>query len=403
MAFFDLKGQNYKDCFIVLGCILLSKSLYYETYGDNLLLGGFIVFLIFCYNPANIKFNKWTILYSFFFVILVLFNTEFIFSSFLVLCLRLTIAIYVVNTLNFKTFSEIFISIVLLIVVLSLVSILVIYFDISSPLPDFIGVSGRPLRNFIFFGVWENFVTYSVIRNSGLWWEPGAFQIFINIAFIFSLLNNSLTRNRYLIFFIGILSTVSTTGVIVFGLLSSILWLRLIKKTEFKLFYISFSLTLLVLFSSFILNFILLKFNGGIGGEASVSFLSRYYDFLISLTLFSENPVLGYGFGNLNIAVNYGHTLLGSDYIIIDPSGSDGLTMFIAQCGMFSFFLLLPLIFPMYYKELDFFSKIIISISIIIMFNTQNFTFILIFTLLSFYGVVGDKNIYKSNKSCVLK
>ena len=124
-----------------------------------------------------------------------------------------------------------------------------------------------------------------------------------------------------------------------------------------------------------------------------ISFLSRYYDFIISYNLFIDNFILGYGFGSqIENAIPYGADLIGHDvyYSLNRPTGSDGISMFIAQIGIFSFIFLAPFLVPKYYAYLHFAQKLIISVSLLLMFNTENFTFILIFTILSIYGIVGN-------------
>jgi len=59
-----------------------------------------------------------------------------------------------------------------------------------------------------------------VLRNCGMFWEPGAFQGYLNLAFAFAVLlpDNKLKRISIIIMSIAILTTFSTTGYLVFGL-----------------------------------------------------------------------------------------------------------------------------------------------------------------------------------------
>ena len=53
---------------------------------------------------------------------------------------------------------------------------------------------------------------YGLIRNSGPFWEPGAFGGFLVLAFVFNtLLHNTLFRKEHIIFIVAILTTFSTT------------------------------------------------------------------------------------------------------------------------------------------------------------------------------------------------
>ncbi|ARD43585.1 hypothetical protein [Colwellia sp. PAMC 21821] len=395
MIFLDKSEDKYsfKEFFIVLSCIVLSKSLYFETYGNNLLLGAFLAFLAFTVKPSKLKINRNILFYTITFILLIGINVETKVSSSVVLLLRIFIAIYVVHILDFRKFSIVYTKIILFISMISLFSFFIIYLNIPSLLPDFIGTDERPLRNFLFFGVPDNFVKYDIYRNSGLWWEPGAFQLFINIAFMFTLINHMMTKKLYVLFGIAIISTLSTTGVLVYILLSSIYWREVIRNSNNKLLYILVVSLLSVIVVIIAVPFLLIKFGAGNIAEESVSFLSRYYDFIISFNMLKDNLFLGYGYGSqIENAIPYGIQLMGiSKYELINPTGSDGLTMFIAQCGIFSLIFLFPFLFPKYGQTQNIINRTLIAISLIIMFNTENFTFLLIFSLLTFYGIIGDK------------
>lgn len=383
---------NYKkrDFFIVLFSVLLSKSLFYENFGNNLLLGAFLGYLILIIKPLKLTIKKNIVIYILFFITLITVNQETKLSSVIILLIRFSIAVYIVHLMSFKVFADVYIKIMYWVCLISLLYVFVIFFDIHSILPNFIGTDERPLRNFLFFGVSENFIKYGIYRNSGLWWEPGAYQIFVNLAFVFALVRRNVTLKLYIVLGVTIISTVSTTGILVFMMLSLIYWKGVIRESKNKIFYISifsfFSVAVIVIG----LPFILLKFGGGDVAQKSVSFLSRYYDFIISYNMFLENPIIGYGFGSqIENAIPYGMKLMGRiEYELIKPTGSDGLTMLIAQCGVITIALIKPLIYPKYTSGLSFSERIIICISFIIMFNTQNFVYFLIFSLLCFYGMI---------------
>lgn len=470
-----------KDFLIVLAVILVSKSIYYEALGMNLLLGLFFLLLlplmpfkslrklckfliihkfwilhrfVILYSFKSLRkihgffiHYKPVILYSMAFLFLILLNTGAQYSSVLVLVVRILISLFVIHLITFRKFSNMYIDIMTFLSIVSWLSLPVIFFKINSVLPDFIATDFRVLKNYIFFcvqntnleyGIWKGVINLQHFRSSGLWWEPGAFQLFVNTAVIFSLINNRLSLKRYCMFLITIIIIASTTGFIVFALLSIVYFKNnLISLGRFvmllipafiyiavprwgyekfksgSLSYSSFSdrcnevcicLDLknnLILLGKFMVPLILTyiyiapqiyrKFK--LGSSFYPSFSDRYNDFYISLNMLYENLFLGYGFGsrNANDAVQ-------ALYKELDGSaGADGITMMVAQLGIFSMFLLIPFLIPKYYIHLDISSKFLISLSLLLMYNTQNFTFTLIFTLLTFYGIVGDKF---SSKKC---
>lgn len=382
-----IKGYSLKELIIVLCVILLSKSLYYESYGTNILLIVFLFLLMVFTNFINLKINKIVLLYIFGIIILLLINIDTNYKSFLVLINRILIAIIVIHLMTFERFSKAFIDIIILISIVSWFSWLVILLDIPSFLPNFTGIDGRILRNFIFFGVWEEFINYTTFRNSGLWWEPGAFQVFVNLAFIFALTNRIMTIKKYFIFLITIITITSTTGFLVFGLLSLIYFKKYFIFKKKHLIHLCIFLILLIISIPIIYD----KFNSD--SSSFASFLSRYYDLLVSVNMFIDNTFIGYGFANqIEKAIPYGENLVGYDlYYLSPPTGSDGITMFISQVGILGFILIIPFLFPKYIVHLNIFDKILISISLFLMFNTENFTFILIFIVLTFYGLIKDK------------
>jgi hypothetical protein len=403
----NIKNKVYsiQELFIILGVILLSKSLYYETYGTNSLLIVFFGLLLLRYNITKIKINKLIILYMTGFLFIIILNKESQYDSILVLVVRFAIALFIIHIFDFQKFSKIFIDIILLISFFSLFTWVIVYFNIHSFLPDFVGIDSRHLRNFIFFGVWENFITYAIFKNSGLWWEPGAFQVFVNLAFIFAIINKSINQKKYIIITITIITIGSTTGFIVFLLLSYIYFKRNITSSnKNRIIKIILFIFFFILISLYVSPLIHDKFNSE--SNSIVSFLSRYYDFIISYNMFTDNILIGYGFGSqIENAIPFGVNLIGHDIYYSNslPTGADGITMFIAQCGILSFIFLIPFLIPKYYTHLYFLEKLIISLSMLLMFNTENFTFLLLFTVLTFYGVVGNKKEpymgYRNNKT----
>jgi len=386
-----------KDILIVLGTILLSKSLYYETYGVNILLIVFLGFLSLVYNVSKIKINKLILLYIFIILVLIMLNLGSRYESLLVLLTNIAIGIFVVHSLSFDKFSNIYVKILLIISFFSIFTWAIIYFNLHSFLPDFVAIDGRQLRNFMLFGVSENFINSSIFRNSGIWWEPGAFQLFVNLAFIFTIINQTINYKKYILFLVTIITISSTTGFIVFFLISGIYFKNITFYSKHKMLFLVIFIGFITLIFLYASENMYDKFNPD--SNSFVSFLSRYYDVLISGNMLIDNPVLGYGFGsNKENAIPYGINMLGYDIYnsTAKPTGADGITMFIAQIGLFSLILLIPFLIPKYYKHLSFIDKIVITICLLLMFNTENFTFLLIFIVLTFYGIVGNNKKYRA-------
>ncbi|EGR0668467.1 hypothetical protein M2G36_20855 [Vibrio vulnificus] len=134
-----------------------------------------------------------------------------------------------------------------------------------------------------------------------------------------------------------------------------------------------------------------------------MSLLSRYYDFLISYNMFLENPLVGYGLGNqIEKAIPFGIDLLGynSYFSLAKPTGSDGITMFISQVGLLGFIFVFFLLFPIYGSaKISTLGRCLIALALLITFNTQNFTFLIIFNVLVLYSFSSWRGLVYHDKS----
>ena len=108
------------------------------------------------------------------------------------------------------------------------------------------------------------------------------------------------------------------------------------------------------------------------------SFVSRYADFEVALKMFIDHPIIGSGFGNLNIWWKYAE--------FIGGTGSNGLFFLIANTGIFSLLILIPIIFPSYIINFHRIDRLLISLTIFLLFLSENFTIILVFSILFSYG-----------------
>tara|TARA_B100000795_G_C22773372_1_gene428893 strand:- start:236 stop:1354 length:1119 start_codon:yes stop_codon:yes gene_type:complete len=142
----------------------------------------------------------------------------------------------------------------------------------------------------LFFGR-EN-LDFLFSRSQGIFWEPGVFQVYLNIFLFISLF---LTKKVYTplvtIILISVLLTLSTTGIVVSFLLISYYYLISIKLTLKNL-------SLTILFFPLIIglfNLVNNQVEEKISGKKSGSFLARNYDTLTGFNLAINNP-WGIGF-----------------------------------------------------------------------------------------------------------
>lgn len=383
--------NNNKAHLIVFSVILLSGSLYYSTYYKNWLLAPFLLFLLIqsFINKNNINLSLNRVLFSILIVTYSLLNINAQTSSLIVLIICILCSILISGLIDFNQFSEIYIKIIKVFCITSWLYIVPLKLELHSFLPDFYNLVDLKYSNFIFFGIMrpdypEGFDNiYYTSRNSGLFWEPGAYQIFINLAFYFQILNRSNSIKNIIIFGITILTCSSTMGIAVYALL---LIVYIIENNLLNL-------KILIIFTSLIIVGISLnkdhikKFEVGSNQHASTK--SRYMDILLDKSLMENNLILGIGYSNLKERENEGYKIFKDDYDgELKPTGSNGITLLIAYLGVIIapiiiFFLIRPTI----HQEFNIASKFLLVFSCIGMFSNQNmFTYILPW-LLIIYGI----------------
>lgn len=148
------------------------------------------------------------------------------------------------------------------------------------------------------FGL-HNYWAFSVGRNSGPFWEPGAFQIFLNLAILFQIEKKSTDQifswKKFFLLSVAVLSTFSTSGyIILFVLVGRLIQISIHqisnKTTRFfiRFLYISaIPFAVLLLLNSKPIQDKFFEYNGSTN--------MRLNDLIGSMELISEIPLYGVG------------------------------------------------------------------------------------------------------------
>lgn len=128
-------------------------------------------------------------------------------------------------------------------------------------------------------------------RNCGIFWEPGAFQIFLNLAVAFTLFDNEVKHKmiKLMIFGITIVSTISTNGLIAFGLIFISYVVSRKIKNKFKMISMLSISTLIML--SYNLEVLIKSFEYKFGistGIVSTNVTSRVNPFILDLMIMKK-------------------------------------------------------------------------------------------------------------------
>lgn len=155
-------------------------------------------------------------------------------------------------------------------------------------------------------GIYVHMIGYS--RNCGMFWEPGAFQAFINIALLLEISKKKTNNSTILLFCIGVLTTFSTTGYVAVFIT---LIIYILTKTDLsasslgKLLILVLSVfVILVAFKDRIFGFSQNTVFGKINtffeyqeynNTRRTSASARYFAFIKPFEVFLQNPLFGVG------------------------------------------------------------------------------------------------------------
>jgi hypothetical protein len=304
----DKKAKKILESFAVLWIIVSSGSLYFMVL--NMTTCMIILALIaFMYLIMYFRISS-TNLKVFFFILCLLtldyiFNIENGFSAkdAAILLIRLSSLMIIQSCITADNFKRLYIKIMVIYAVVSLVCFFYVTILSHNTLP-FLKISSNNINGFIYTFYytlgWTNIGIFN--RNAGFFWEPGGYQIFINVALLFLISDQNISFGKkekwnifsLVILVITIISTLSTTGYICFALV--ILYALLIKRKR----SLNIKLKILVLLSIVAL-FIAENYLGVISnkiGNIHSSYSTRSNDTIEGYKVVLNSPVWGFGFFN---------------------------------------------------------------------------------------------------------
>ena len=224
------------------------------------------------------------------------------------------VVLFIQSTLSYEDFRSRFIDVMYFLCIVSLLcfAAFILFPSLNSKF-SVIGKMGDKYSNLYIFSYRNNF------RNQGMFWEPGAFQTFINLAIMFELSSKNIRKSRLIVFLITILTTFSTTGY------ACTLYLVLVYALDFKVhkknknrirYMFLFFGVLLFVFMSFWGDLLLSVSSNSTFGKL-ISFFGnkeyllesgnrlssasiRYFSIVKPIAVFFENPILGCGYNGLS-------------------------------------------------------------------------------------------------------
>lgn len=325
----ELKIKNTKDSywtFLVVYFLLLLKSGFcFNEKFNSITAPVFLFFLIIGALLKRTKIEKRVMKVVLTIIAIILIN--YIFHGFpeinvIVLnIIDIISSLFVVSCIRETDFKRCFCKIIFLICVFSILGFFLLKLDsnIITILPKIYNSQGR-ISYFALFTTISDYRFTGANRIQGVFWEPGAFQMFIVTSFLFEHFNDlnfNYSFLRKMIYSLALLLTFSTTGIICLCLLwvlvlgnsnSKLKWIRILLLVGATFFiYISISDKLTGFWKYTLVDKIqqILNYKIGVSNQSS----SRIESIILPLKYFND-PILGIGEnGYKMMSTIVGHTM----------------------------------------------------------------------------------------------
>jgi len=306
------------------------------------------------------------------------------------------LAFFIVKKIEYDDFIKIYNKILFFLCNASLLVFIVAntYSDFLKYFPVYENIRGVEFANLYIASVIIKSV--GVIRNTGIFREPGVYMIYILLGIIFELFYFERPRIIFcIVFFTTLMTTYSTAGVVAFIVVitgyiisskSSTSWFKLI------IFIISSLLITYLLVNESSVSMLFSKID-----QDSLSYnstLARIASIFVNLHIFMDNLLFGSGLTNyVTLYESTSNTLYGIPLRADGQSANSFMSLF-ATYGiiygsivMFSFYKLAKKISK---KTKMTISTLVILTSFLLMFSNEDMRYSLLFNTIIFFGLAKD-------------
>ena len=257
-------AKQSKAFVLVFLLLFLSNDTYLFGTNSNELMVALprYFMLFFCMISFMLLDFTWhkriVILYLFMTTVLVavsLYHHEYLSRVFIkILCM--TTGMLICMRYDIKDYSNLFLKCMSFFSVAAILLTIIAYIApfIVKSLPSMINTAGVRFYSIGIAGLDERSLTTWNIRTGGIFWEPGVFQMYLNLAILLELMiNNGKNKKRMAIFLFALLLTFSTTGYIAFvWFIATYVLFNNDSRAMIKNVAIFFGLIVLVIISYFI-------------------------------------------------------------------------------------------------------------------------------------------------------
>lgn len=223
------KITNITEYILIIGLYYVTGGAFSYTNYSMQITVFFLASLAICYimgkqhySLRRTAFVAWMMMSFFAIFVPIMFNDSF--PTYIAIIMQLGIGLFCASIISPEVFKKKYIDIIAVFAAISLVcfGVGIVYPQIALFFPETIGEASVDYYNagvYVFMKAkgYSGFILTS--RNSGICWEPGCYQMFLNVALLF-LLDSKLKKEgkkfyfTLLILMVTIITTMSTTGFI---------------------------------------------------------------------------------------------------------------------------------------------------------------------------------------------
>ncbi len=194
--------------------------------------------------------------------------------------------------------------------------------------------------------------TYGIIRNPGMFWEPGAFAGYLLLALVFVAVQNknfSIVNYKKEVFWIilGIITTMSTTGFVILSIIIIFFSMQHFKRG--KLIFVPASIiTVIFIYSNFTFmqSKIESQFEQALNMRLGDISNSRFGSLIMDAYYIQLHPIIGNG---TNINIRYKYNL----EVLDDIGNGNGMSNFVATWGIPLFLFWLYCVYKYIYSKIS--------------------------------------------------
>lgn len=316
-------------------------------------------------------------------------------AGYLLLILLLFLGFYTQKTIDLEVFSKVYVKVMLFLAASSLIVILLwpLLVHFKNYYPTLLGITYN-----LGFTQMEIYPS-GVHRNYGIFWEPGVYEAYLNIAILLLFFKNVDLKHKkvsIIILILAVITTYSTTGYIVLFtiFLAAILSKKSKIKNKNKVVLLAFFIILLtiLLSSDQIYNRVFLKL---INDNVTGSTLARSLSIEYNIEIFLKHPFIGSGANktselfkemtklDVRVPSVTRHLVLNTNTLLANFS------IFGLFYGLFVVFMYIKLVIKL---SDNLFSCVLIGLSFAFMLSGEYYVFSSFFNIFMYYGIQNKKD-----------